>query len=184
MCRTPAIQEENAMSRFLSLSLMMCGVVGFTASVFAQTAKTDAHSFLEKAAEGQQIEISLGQLAAQRAVNERVKDFGEQMVEDHKKSSQQVEQLAMKGGVQLSPGVSEERKQKVNKISQLSGHAFDRAYIDYILEDHETIVDEFQRRVDTIQDEDIKQWISSTLPTLEIHRERARQVKYKLQTNP
>ncbi|MDC8447436.1 MAG: DUF4142 domain-containing protein [Nitrospira sp.] len=172
------------MSRVLSLSLMMCGAVGFTASVFAQDIKTDAQSFLEKAAEGQQIEISLGQLAAQRAVNERVKDLGQQMVEAHKKSSQQVEQLAMKGGVQLSPGVSEAHKQKVNKISQLSGHAFDRAYIDYILEDHETTVDEFRRRVETMQDQDIKQWIASTLPALQGHREMARQVKYKLQTNP
>lgn len=59
-----------------------------------ENAKTDAQSFLEKAAEGRQIEISLGQLAAQRAVNERVKDLGQQMVENHKKGSQQVEQLA------------------------------------------------------------------------------------------
>ena len=172
------------MSRFISLCLTIFGAVGFISSVFAQAVKTDAQSFLEKAAEGQQIEISLGQLAVQRAVNERVKDFGQQMVEEHKKGSQQVEQLAMKDGVQLSPGVSEERKEKVNKLSQLSGHAFDRAYMDYILEDHETIVDEFQRRVENMQDKDIKQWIASILPALQNHREKARQVKYKLQTNP
>lgn len=172
------------MSRFLSFSLMMVGAIGFTSPVFAQAAKTDDQSFLEKAAEKQQIEISLGQLAVQRAVNERVKDFGQQMVEDHKKGSQQVEQLAMKDGVQLSPGLSEGHKQKVNKLSQLSGHAFDRAYIDYILEDHETTVDEFERRVKTIQNEDIKQWIASLLPTLQTHRERAHQVMYSLQTNP
>jgi putative membrane protein len=162
----------------------MCGALGFISSVFAQAAKTDAQAFLEKAAEVQQIQISLGQLATQRAVNERVKDFGQQMVDDYKQGSQQVEQLAMKGGMQLSPGVSEEHKQKVNKLSQLSGHAFDRAYIDYILQDHETTVDEFQRRVGTMQDQGIKQWIASILPTLESHRERAHQVKYSLQTNP
>ncbi len=172
------------MSRFLSLCLAMVGVVGWFSSVSAQTAKADAQSFLEKAAEGQQIEISLGQLAAQRAVNRRVKDFGEEMVEDHKKGSQQVEQLAMKCGVQLSPGVSEEHKRKVNKLSLLCGHAFDRAYIDYILEDHETTVDEFQQRAKTIQDVGIKQWIDSTLPTLQTHREKAHKVKYSLQTNP
>ena len=172
------------MSRFLALCLAMCGVLGWISSAAAQTAKTDAQLFLEKAAEGQQIEISLGQLAAQRAVNERVKDFGQEMVEDHKKGSQQLEQLAMKGGVQLSPGVSEEHKQKVNKLSQLSGHAFDRAYIDYILEDHEATVNEFQRGVKILQDVGIKQWIASTLPTLQSHRDKARQVKYSLQTNP
>ncbi len=172
------------MSRFIFLCLTIFGAVGFISSVFAQAVKTDAQSFLEKAAEGQQIEISLGQLAVQRAVNERVKDFGQEMVEEHKKGSQQVEQLAMKDGVQLSPGVSEKRKEKVNKLSQLSGHAFDRAYMDYIVEDHETIVDEFQRRVENMQDKDIKQWIASILPALQSHREKARQVKYKLQTNP
>lgn len=172
------------MSRFLSFGMMMFGAIGFISPVSAQAAKTDAQSFLEKVAEKQQIEISLGQLAAQRAVNERVKDFGQHMVEDHKKGSQQVEQLAMKEGVQLSPGVSEAHKQKVNKLSQLSGHAFDRAYINYILEDHETTVDEFQWRVKTIQNEDIKQWVASVLQTLQTQRERAHQVMYSLQTNP
>lgn len=177
-------QKKKVMSKFLSLCLAIFGTAGFISSAFAQAAKTDAQSFLEKAAEGQQIEISLGQLATQRAVNERVKDFGQEMVEGHTKGSQQVEQLAMKCGVQLFPGVSEEHKQKVNKLSQLSGHAFDRAYIDYILEDHETTTAEFQRYVKTLQDEGIKQWIASTLPTLQTHREKARQVKYSLQTNP
>lgn len=171
------------MSRFLSFCLALFGVVGFISSVFAQAA-TDAQSFLEQAAEGQQIEISLGQLAAQRAVNEQVKDLGQEMAENHKKGGQQVEQLAMKGGVQLSPGVSEERKQKVNQISHLSSHAFDHAYIDYILEDHEAMVEEFQRRAKTMQNEDIKRWIALILPTLQTHREKARQAKYRLQTNP
>jgi putative membrane protein len=172
------------MPGFVTLCIAMIGAVGLVLPVAAQRSPSDAHSILEKAAEGQQIEISLGQLAAQRAVNARVKDFSRQMVEDHKKGSQQVEQLAMKDGVKLSPGVSEEHKQKVNKLSQLSGHAFDRAYMDYIIEDHESTVDEFQRLVKTVQDEGVKQWIASTLPTLQTHRERAREVKYSLQTNP
>ena len=172
------------MSRFLSGCLVMVGVVGVMSSVYAQAGKTDAQSFLEKAAEGQQIEISLGQLATQRAQSERVKEFGAQMAEDHKKASQQVEELAMKGGMKLSPGLSEERMVKVNRLSQLFGHAFDRAYLSYILEDHETIVEEFQRRAKTMQDQDIKQWIASILPTLQTHQEKAHQVKYSLQTNP
>ncbi|HEX6726490.1 MAG TPA: DUF4142 domain-containing protein [Nitrospira sp.] len=172
------------MSRFVSGCLVIFGAVGVISSVYAQAGKTDAHSFLEKAAEGQQIEISLGQLATQRAESERVKEFGAQMAEDHKKASQQVEELAMKSGVKLSPGLSEERKQKVNRLSELFGHAFDRAYLSYILEDHETIVEEFQRRAETMQNRDIKQWIASTIPALQAHREKARLVKYSLQTNP
>ena len=172
------------MSRFLSACLAMVAAVGVISSVYAQACKTDDQLFLEKAAEGQQIEISLGQLATQRAQNERVKEFGAQMAEDHKKASQQVEELAMKGGMKLSPGLSEEHMLKVNRLSQLFGHAFDRAYLSYILEDHQTVVEEFQRRAKTLQDQDIKQWIASILPTLQTHQEKARRVKYSLQTNP
>jgi hypothetical protein len=35
-----------------------------------------------------------------------------------------------------------------------------------------------------MQDEDIKQWIASILPTLQTHQDKARVVKYSLQTNP
>jgi hypothetical protein len=56
--------------------------------------------------------------------------------------------------------------------------------LDYILEDHKATVEEFQREVNTLHGDDIKQWIASTLPILVAHREKARQVKYSMQTNP
>jgi putative membrane protein len=147
-------------------------------------AEADNQSFLTKAAEEQQIEVSLGQLATQRAMNDRVKELGAHMMEDHKKTSQQIEQLAMKEAMQLSPGVSPDRKHEVNELSQLFGHAFDRAYINYILRNHETTVEEFELHMKTSQNDGIKQWIVSTLPLLEVHRIKALVVKYALQTNP
>ncbi len=48
----------------------------------------------------------------------------------------------------------------------------------------EATVDEFQRRVKTMQDQDTKQWIVSTLPDLQTPRKKMRQVNYSLQTNP
>lgn len=184
---THCVPSGTRMRRFLSIQFTLFGLTGllWSSGLFAQSAAlSDAKAFLEKAAEGQQIGISLGQLATERAVNQRVKEFGQQLVDDHKKASQQIEQLAMKEGVQLSPGLGQEYKQNVNSLAQLSGHAFDREYMNYILEDHDTTVDEFQRRVKTMQSQDIKQWIISILPTLQSHREKARQVKYSLQTNP
>lgn len=171
------------MSKVLSMYLVMIAAIGFVLTAFAEN-QTKFQSFLDQAAEGQQIEISVGQYAAQHAVNDRVKEFAQNLVDDHKKGSQQLEQLAMKRGVQLSPGLSPEHRQQVNALSQLSGHAFDRAYIDFILEDHEFTVEAFQRYTRDIQDQDIKQWIIMIVPILQDHRDKARQVKYTLQTTP
>ncbi len=176
------------MSRILPLCLTIvagAAILSLTGTAGATPeANGNAQTFLNKAAEEHQIEISLGQLATQRATNERVKEFGQQMVDDHKKAGQQVEELAMKEGVRLSAGANQDHKERVNELSQLSGHAFDRAYMNYILQNHESTVEEFQREAKRVQDQDIKQWIISTLPILEAHREKARQVKYSLQTNP
>jgi putative membrane protein len=131
-----------------------------------------------------QVEISLGQLAAQRASNKEVREFGQQMVEDHKKVGQQVELLALKHGITLSPGEDHEHHKKLEELSRLSGHAFDREYMDYSIRDHESTLEAFQRRAQIVQDQDIKQWISLLLPILEGHREKAHRVKYSLQTNP
>lgn len=172
----------------LRLALSAIAVVPFVFMVetFGATPQiqSESQSVLNKAAEEVQVEISLGQLAAQRAINAQVKEFGQHMVEDHKKASQQLELLALKQGVKLAPGKRHEHQQKLEALSHLSGHAFDREYMDYSIRDHDTTVEEFRRSIRIVQDDDIKQWISLVLPILEGHREKAHRVKYTLQTNP
>jgi putative membrane protein len=146
------------------------------------TANTD--SFLTKAAEEQLIEIALGLLVAQRARNGRVKDYAAQMAADHMKLSRQLEELAAKKGVKLPPGLNPEHKQKVDELSQLSGHAFDRTYLSYIIRHHEDNVQEFGKDAKTLQDLDAKQWVDLTLPLFQAHREKAISIKNSLQTTP
>jgi putative membrane protein len=146
------------------------------------TANTD--SFLKKAAEEQLIEIALGLLVAQRAKNDRVKDYAVQMAADHMKLSRQLEELAAKKGVKLPPGLNPEHKQKVDELSQLSGHAFDRTYMSYIIRHHENNVEEFGKDAKTLQDLDAKQWVDLTLPLFQTHREKAISIKNSLQTTP
>jgi len=168
----------------LRLTLWAISIVPFVFISATLGGTPQIQSFLNRAAEEVQVEISLGQLAVQRSINTQVKEFGQHMVEDHKKASQQLELLALKQGVKLSPGKKHEHQQKLEELSHLSGHAFDREYMDYSIRDHETTVEEFRRRIGSVEDEDIKQWIILLLPILEGHREKAHQVKYSLQTNP
>jgi len=140
-------------------------------------------SFLKKAAESQQAEIVLGKLAIQKAVNARVKEFGSHMIEAHKMLSQELEQLAYKAGVELSSKLNDEHRQQVDELSKLSGHPFDRAYLQYVLVDHEQDVIEFEQQAQVLKDQDVGPWVFATLPTLKEHRQKARQVNYSLQTN-
>lgn len=142
-----------------------------------------AASFLKKAVEANQAEIELGELAVQRAVNDRVKEFGSKMVEDHKRLNQELQPLAYMKGVKVASQLSASDQRKVEELSKLSGHPFDRAYMQYTLLNHEEDVKEFEK-AKALNDPDVRMWASSTLPGLEDHRKNAVFVGNALQTNP
>ena len=164
----------------LSIPLVIAAIVTFAPGTVVLSAKHQPpptpQSFLMKAAEGQQVEIALGQLAAEKASNEQVKQFGAQMIEDHQKASLEVERLASKEGVQLPTQLSGKHKDKKDKFSQLSGKEFDKAYMTYMLRDHKKDVKEFEQGVKAIKDPQVQQWAEGTLPVLKQHLQKAQQI--------
>lgn len=163
---------------------VFAGIVGAQQDGTKFDSKGDTQTYLAIAVEQQQISIALGQLAAQRAKNDQVKEFGSMMVEDHKKVRREAEQLASRHSVPLPTKLTPEDKQKVDELSQLSGHAFDRAYMNFALQKHEATLEEFRHHVNTLKYPDLREYFTSTLPILESHLEQARRVKSSLQTNP
>ena len=143
-----------------------------------------AHSFLQKAAEGQQAEIALGELASQRAEDQQVKQFGAQMVKDHRKARSEIRQLASKEGVLLPTELTGKHKDKQEQFARLSGREFDRAYMGYMLRDHRKDVKDFERRLKAIKDPQIQQWAEGTLPLLKQHLQQAQQISSLIGIEP
>jgi putative membrane protein len=176
------------MIRTIVLGLATAAAVAFIPATGAHSAEQDAkpstQAFLQKAAEMCHAETALGQLAAERGTNKRVKQFGEQIREAHKRISEGVQLLASRHDVKLPSEPSDEHKQKIKELSQLSGHAFDREYMAYILRDQQNEVNEFEENMQILEDPDVLRWTHQTLPRLRAQVEEARGVKYSLQTNP
>lgn len=61
--------------------------------------------FVNEAAEGGMAEVMHGRLAVERASNDEVKNFAQQMIDDHTKANQELMQLATTRGITLSNGV-------------------------------------------------------------------------------
>lgn len=160
--------------------LLMATAAAFLPATGGQSAKKDtipnAQSFLEKAAEGQQAEIAMGRLASERAGDEQVKQFGTQMMEDHQKASKEIQLLAIKEGVVLPTELTGKHKDKQEEFAQLSGDAFDRAYIRYMLRDHQKDVKEFERHSKAIRAPRVQRWAEETLPLLRQHLQTAQRI--------
>ena len=127
------------------------------------------HEFLMNAAQGNMSEIELGKMAEARASNEAVKTFAKRMVTDHQKGLDSLKTVAANEKVTLPMTLSTEDQQLKDKLSKLSGAAFDHAYMNAMVTDHRQDVAEFRTESMHAKASDVKQYASSTLPTLEEH---------------
>ena len=150
-------------------------------STTASSTLSDADKdFMTKAAIGGMAEVSMGSLAAQQASNADVKAFGNRMVTDHGKANDELKAFAATKGVTLPADVDAEHKAKQDELAKKTGKAFDKAYIDDMVEDHEKDVAEFEKQSTAAQDPDLKAWVSKTLPTLQDHLKMAKDTQAKV----
>ncbi len=137
-------------------------------------------AFVKEAAIGGMAEVELGKLAASKASNPDVKQFGQRMVDDHGKASEELKSWAAQKKVNLPTELDAKHKAEHAKLEKLSGDAFDRAYMASMVADHNKDVAEFQREAKSAKDPDLKAWVSKTLPTLQDHQKSAKEISAKV----
>jgi len=136
--------------------------------------------FVHEAAAGGMAEIELGKLAADKATNADVKAFGQRMVDDHGKANDELKALASQKGVTLPAAPDPAAKAVHDRLSKLSGAAFDKAYMQDMVKDHDKDVAAFKHASTSAADPDLKAWAAKTLPTLQEHQTQAKSINTKL----
>jgi len=133
--------------------------------------------FAMEAADGGMTEVMLGQLAQKNGSAKDVKDFGQMMVTDHSKANDELKSLAGQKNINLPASVSAEHQQMHDDLAKKTGKDFDKAYMDMMVDDHQKDIDLFQNEANNGTDADLKAWAAKTLPTLQKHLDRAKQVR-------
>lgn len=137
-------------------------------------------SFVMKAAAGGMAEVELGNLALKQASSNEVKQFAQRMIDDHGKANQELKQYADSKSITLPAAMGDSHKKLFDKLSKLSGAAFDREYMNEMLKDHEKDVALFERESKSGKDAELKAWVDKTLPTLREHLQLARDTSAKV----
>lgn len=130
--------------------------------------------FINQAAMGGEAEVQLGQLAAQKAAQPQVRDFGQQMVSDHTQLNQQLMQVAQAKGVTPPTSLDPTHAEMLARLQRLRGAAFDRAYLQGQIADHQTTLALFQNEAANGTDPDLKALAAQAVPTIQHHLEEAR----------
>jgi putative membrane protein len=174
--RTPIPLMKKMM---LSMALTVCFAgLGFA----AQGLTADEENFIRKAATSDQTEIMLSKLALERASSPQVKEFAQTMVTDHTKSTSLLKPIAADHGVNLPENPPPANDEKYQKLEKQSGTAFDKTYMEMMVEDHEDTLHAFETEAAKVADPKLKEFISTVQPIVAHHLEMAKALRQTKQT--
>ena len=135
-------------------------------------------NFWSNAARGGMAEVELAKLALQKSTNADVKKFAQMMVTDHTKANEELKALATKKSITLPTDLGS-HKSTLDDLNEKTGAEFDKAYVEAMVDDHETDVDLFEDNADN-SDADIKAFATKTLPTLKSHLQMIKDIQAKM----
>ena len=131
--------------------------------------------FVKRAAEGGQKEIEAGKLALRQAASGDVRAFADRMVKEHTMTNAELLSLADVP----PPAPDRTAASPVSVLDGQVGPAFDRAYMEQSVTDHEVTVALFEQEAASGRDVRLKLWAEQKLPALRDHLEMARHLRAK-----
>jgi putative membrane protein len=132
--------------------------------------------FVLDAGQGGMAEVALAQLALQRSKNNAVRQYAQRMIKEHTLANQELMQLAKQKGI--APPTNLGKYEAVRaQLSQLSGPAFDQAYLnDAGVNSHMENLAVHRRQAQLGRDPDLKAYAAKYTPTVAAHLQMAEQM--------
>ncbi|WP_260736443.1 DUF4142 domain-containing protein [Tunturiibacter lichenicola] len=166
-----------------STQWVCCAMLGIAATLLPLKAKAESNDdkkFLAMAAQSDQNEIALSQLAEQKATDPAVKAFAEKMVTEHTQMSATMKPFADSWGLTLPTGPDPDHQKELDKLNKLSGKDFDKEYIDEMVTDHSKALRAFTTEAKDTKDEKFREVVIKGKTAVAAHKNMAYDLKKKL----
>jgi putative membrane protein len=128
-----------------------------------------AKEFLQDAAQANQTEIAMANVAEARSQNTAVKELAQMMKSDHQQNYAQLQLIAQNHMVDLDSSLSVMNQRAVNRLQKANDADFDKDYAKVMLKDHVKCVARFNKAIADTQEPYVKEYAQNTLPALRKH---------------
>ncbi len=133
-----------------------------------QTAYGD-QMFVHDTLEGDDAQVAMSQLAAQKSSSPDVKQFSAKMVQIHTELNNQMKPAAKELGISEPKGPSKKEQKEIDHLQALSGPDFDTAYIQAMAKQQRHDLKAFKDEAQTGQTQNIQQAAKQDEPILAQH---------------
>ena len=125
--------------------------------------------FAVNAADHGMIQVEMGNLALKRGQSKQVKNFGAMMMHEDGKAILKLAEIAQLKKLTLPLTIDTIGQKKMAMLATKKGAAFDKAYIDMMIADHEQDIKLLQIASTKVQDPDLHSFALKILPLLQQH---------------
>ena len=136
----------------------------------------DSAFFIKEAGTGGFMEVRLANIALKNAADPKVKAFARQMVTDHGNINRELVAIARKGGLILPTAVIPEKQADLDMLKRLSGAAFDKQFMDMMVNDHRKTLELYKSGQQTDK-EVVVEFAQKTIPVIERHFAMAQEIQ-------
>ncbi len=171
------------MKKYFKYYIAVLSTVILSLPVFAQEINKD-QDFLTTAARLNQFEIALGTQALNQSKNEEIKRYGQMLVDDHTKVQEELQEAAIAKKLIMPDGLEENQASILKSLSMLSDADFDNAFKDAVIKMHESTIALFENAADSLNDQELRSWAATKIPSLTSHLEQAKSLQVKSESAP
>ncbi|MEV0154599.1 DUF4142 domain-containing protein [Micromonospora sp. NPDC050686] len=150
-------------------ALVLVGLAPAAAAQASAQPSTQDNQYLQALHQVNLAEVESGNLAKQKGQNQQVKDLGAQFVTDHTQLDQTVKSTAQQLNVKLPNKPTADQQKVINKLKNLSGAEFDKAWVTAELAGHVQAIQATQTEISQGSDQSVVQLAQDALPVLQAH---------------
>jgi len=158
--------------------IVVASTLFFASAAFAASAD---EKFMVQAAQDGAAEVAMGRMAQAKGSQPAVQEFGQRMVQDHSAAGAELKSIAATQGVQLPDGPTKKAEATMRDLGKLDGQAFDRKYVDHMVDDHKKAIALFEKEAKSGKDAQAQAFAQKALPKLREHLSMAEQMQQSLQ---
>ncbi|QJB31200.1 DUF4142 domain-containing protein [Chitinophaga oryzae] len=134
-------------------------------------------SFAVNAADDGMMEVALGKLAMEKAIDPRVKAFAAMSVNDRTRGNERLKLIAEKWKIALPSTLATASQKHLERLSKKSGKRFEKEYIGEMVDSHDQDLKDFNYAANNLGNVSLREWARKALPVLMVHLDSARAIK-------
>ena len=139
--------------------------------------------FLREAAQGDMLEVRMGEIGQQKATTPEVKEFARRIQQDHSAHLEKVRSLAAANNIKLPAELDQKHRSDADKFAKMTGKDFDRQFMNHMVQDHQKDIKEYEKGQQQVTNPDEKALVSETLPILKEHLSMAQNIQKSVQAS-